>query len=241
MRVSQLAEVSGVPATTLRFYEQEGLLPAGRTAAGYRVYGRTAVDRLAFIGTAKHLGLPLREIRELLGVWKGGACRDVRAQFRPRLTARLEEAAVQRRLLADFERELMSALEHLDALPDRSSRCDRGCSFLHDPTGVQPDDSAESPPTPTEAIACSLTGADHAVRIGRWRQALGNAPRTAVDGGYALHLPRRAVEAVMLLVSEEHECCPFLTFRLQLDGTGLRVEVTAPPEATSLIDQLFSP
>ncbi|WP_416316268.1 MerR family DNA-binding transcriptional regulator [Streptomyces sp. S584] len=36
MRISQLAERSGVPATTLRFYEGVGLLPADRTPAGYR-------------------------------------------------------------------------------------------------------------------------------------------------------------------------------------------------------------
>ncbi|WP_442813159.1 MerR family transcriptional regulator [Streptomyces sp. NBC_01800] len=69
MRISQLAERSGVPATTLRFYEGAGLLAAGRTASGYRVYGEDAVERLAFIGAAKHLGLPLEEISELLAVW----------------------------------------------------------------------------------------------------------------------------------------------------------------------------
>ncbi|MDG9719768.1 MerR family DNA-binding transcriptional regulator [Streptomyces sp. DH24] len=45
-RISQLAERSGVPATTLRFYEDAGLLPADRTPAGYRVYGEDAVERL---------------------------------------------------------------------------------------------------------------------------------------------------------------------------------------------------
>ncbi|HEX4249696.1 MAG TPA: MerR family DNA-binding transcriptional regulator, partial [Pseudonocardia sp.] len=37
MRISQLAERSGVPATTLRFYESSGLLPSGRSPAGYRL------------------------------------------------------------------------------------------------------------------------------------------------------------------------------------------------------------
>ncbi|MFM9700927.1 MerR family transcriptional regulator [Streptomyces europaeiscabiei] len=63
-RISQLAERSGVPATTLRFYEDAGLLPADRTPSGYRVYGEDAVERLAFISSAKLLGLALNEIRE---------------------------------------------------------------------------------------------------------------------------------------------------------------------------------
>lgn len=54
--ISQLAERAGVPATTLRFYESAGLLPAGRTPGGYRVYGEDAVERLAFITAAKRLG-----------------------------------------------------------------------------------------------------------------------------------------------------------------------------------------
>ncbi|MBV9847455.1 MAG: MerR family DNA-binding transcriptional regulator, partial [Kutzneria sp.] len=48
-RISQLAERAGVPATTLRFYEQAGLLPAQRSESGYRLYDDTAVERLAFI------------------------------------------------------------------------------------------------------------------------------------------------------------------------------------------------
>lgn len=59
MRISQLAERSGVPATTLRYYESAGLLAADRTPAGYRVYDDAAVERLAFIRAAKQVGLPL--------------------------------------------------------------------------------------------------------------------------------------------------------------------------------------
>lgn len=66
-RISQLAQRSGVPATTLRFYESVGLLPAERTESGYRVYGEQAVDRLAFIGTAKQLGLPLDALPDRSG------------------------------------------------------------------------------------------------------------------------------------------------------------------------------
>jgi MerR family transcriptional regulator, copper efflux regulator len=92
LRISQLAERSGVPASTLRFYESAGLLPAGRTPAGYRVYDETALERLQFIGTAKRWGLPLEEIAELLQTWASGSCAAVRADLRPRLAARIAEA-----------------------------------------------------------------------------------------------------------------------------------------------------
>ncbi|GGR84445.1 MerR family transcriptional regulator [Streptomyces rubiginosohelvolus] len=130
MRISQLAERSGVPATTLRFYESAGLLSADRTPAGYRMYGEDAVDRLAFIGAAKHLGLALEEIGELVGVWEAGACRDVKADLRPRISARLTEAEVRAAELAAFTDSLRGALAHLDALLDRAGRCDPECGFL---------------------------------------------------------------------------------------------------------------
>ena len=72
--ISQLADRTGIPATTLRFYETAGLLPAGRTPGGYRVYGEDAVERLGFIIPAKRLGLPLEEIAGLLHVWADGSC-----------------------------------------------------------------------------------------------------------------------------------------------------------------------
>ncbi|MGW3298004.1 MerR family transcriptional regulator [Streptomyces rubiginosohelvolus] len=138
MRISQLAERSGVPATTLRFYESAGLLSADRTPAGYRMYGEDAVDRLAFIGAAKHLGLALEEIGELVGVWEAGACRDVKADLRPRISARLAEAEVRAAELAAFTDSLRGSLAHLDALPDRAGRCDPECGFLAPGVGARP-------------------------------------------------------------------------------------------------------
>jgi DNA-binding transcriptional MerR regulator len=88
-RISELARRTGVSASTLRFYEQAGLLSAARTASGYRVYDEQAVRRLEFIGAAKLLGLPLEEIRELLGVWEHGECIHVRAKLRPLVGARI--------------------------------------------------------------------------------------------------------------------------------------------------------
>ncbi|WP_432044043.1 MerR family transcriptional regulator [Streptomyces cadmiisoli] len=90
-RISQLASRSGVPATTLRFYESAGLLPVERTASGYRVYGEDAVDRLAFISSAKLLGLALEEIRDLPDVCEEGVCASVRARMLPLVADRIRD------------------------------------------------------------------------------------------------------------------------------------------------------
>jgi MerR family transcriptional regulator, copper efflux regulator len=63
----ELAKQGHVNFETIRFYEQEGLLPTPpRSASGYRKYPGTAVRRLQFIRNAKELGFSLHEIRELL-------------------------------------------------------------------------------------------------------------------------------------------------------------------------------
>jgi DNA-binding transcriptional MerR regulator len=75
LRVAELAAAVGVGADTIRFYEKTGLLLApARTAAGYRVYEASAVDRLQFIQGAQRLGLKLREIKDLLAIRDTGVC-----------------------------------------------------------------------------------------------------------------------------------------------------------------------
>lgn len=133
MRISQLAERSGVPATTLRYYESAGLLAADRTPSGYRVYEEPALERLAFIRAAKQVGLPLDEIRELLQVWHHGACVDVRQRMRPMMSARLDDVTARIADLQRFAESLQSALSRLDALPDRNAPCDARCTFLQSP------------------------------------------------------------------------------------------------------------
>jgi DNA-binding transcriptional MerR regulator len=80
VRIGELAAATGVATKTLRFYEDQGLLPEPeRTPAGYRDYPPEIADRVAFIRHAQAAGLTLRQIREILGVRDGGhaPCRDV--------------------------------------------------------------------------------------------------------------------------------------------------------------------
>ena len=67
-RASEFAELSGVTVRTLHHYDRLGLLkPSGRSAAGYRLYGGRDFARLQQVLTLKFIGVPLKEIRELLG------------------------------------------------------------------------------------------------------------------------------------------------------------------------------
>ncbi|PSK69159.1 MerR family transcriptional regulator [Streptomyces sp. CS149] len=262
MRISRLAERSGVPATTLRFYENAGLLSADRTPAGYRMYGEDAVDRLAFIGAAKHLGLALEEIGELVGVWEAGACRDVKADLRPRISARLAEAESRAAELAAFTASLRGALAHLDALPDRAGRCDPECGFLApgssisgsapDSGGAHGGQSVDVVPSPgrraagaeaeqwrSAPVACSLGGDGLHERTAQWREAVSGATRAAVPEGLRLTLPVDRVTRIAQLAAAEQQCCPFFDFRLHLDGPHLHLEVRAPADGGALLTDLL--
>lgn len=65
--VKKLADMVGVKIETIRFYENESLLPKPKRAAnGYRIYDDSTLHRLKFIVNAKSLGFTLNEIRDLL-------------------------------------------------------------------------------------------------------------------------------------------------------------------------------
>jgi DNA-binding transcriptional MerR regulator len=73
--ISEQAAALGVSPDTLRYYERLGLLPPPpRTAAGYRLYGEEAAERLSFISGAKRMGLRLADIKQLLDVRDRGQC-----------------------------------------------------------------------------------------------------------------------------------------------------------------------
>ncbi len=67
MRIGNLAEATGTPVETIRFYEREGLIPAAqRSDNNYRVYTTAHAERLAFIRHCRNLDMALDEIRALL-------------------------------------------------------------------------------------------------------------------------------------------------------------------------------
>ena len=67
MRTGELARSAGVNLQTIRFYERQGLLSEPtRTAAGYRCYAHSDLERVTFIKRNQELGFTLAEIKQLL-------------------------------------------------------------------------------------------------------------------------------------------------------------------------------
>lgn len=66
-KIGDLAAAAGVGRDTIRYYERMGLLrEPERTAAGYRLYNETDLERVNFIRSAQELGFTLDQSRQLL-------------------------------------------------------------------------------------------------------------------------------------------------------------------------------
>ena len=66
MRIGELAERAGVSVRSLRYYEEQGLLTATRSASGQRHYVEAAAERVRFIQQLYAAGLSSTTIVSLL-------------------------------------------------------------------------------------------------------------------------------------------------------------------------------
>lgn len=257
LRISQLAERSGVPATTLRFYESAGLLPAERTASGYRLYGEAAVERLAFISSAKLLGLALEEIRELLEVREDGVCASVRQRMLPLVASRIADTEGRIAELTAFSARLADVHADLSG-PAPAGGCgpDCGCTTATTASGAgpvpvtlsrtrpdhEPEPAADPEPWRQAPVACTLDGAELDERTEQWRHVITRATgREDIPDGVQLTFPATAELAaqVAALAAAEQGCCAFFDFTLHLTPAVLELSVRAPETAGGMLADLF--
>ncbi|THA48181.1 MerR family transcriptional regulator [Streptomyces sp. A1136] len=65
MTIGQLSEITGVPASAIRYWERHGLLPAPERRSGQRRYPPEAAQRIVVLRKCQQAGLTLAEIGEL--------------------------------------------------------------------------------------------------------------------------------------------------------------------------------
>ena len=86
LTVGEIAKRSGVPVSTIHFYESKSLISSERTAGNQRRFDRTELRRIAVIRVAQRAGIPLNEIRDALATLP--AKRTVTAKDWARLSKR---------------------------------------------------------------------------------------------------------------------------------------------------------
>ncbi len=69
MNIGAVSHRSGLPAKTIRYSEDIGLIAPDRRENGYRDYSREDVDRLCFLQRSRSLGFSVEECRQLLSLY----------------------------------------------------------------------------------------------------------------------------------------------------------------------------
>lgn len=118
MNIGRASERSGLPAKTIRYYEEIGLILPDRAANGYRDYSHSDIHRLAFLQRARSLGFTVEECRQLLALYNdhSRASADVKALATRKITE------IERKMaeLAELKHTLGHLVEHChgDERPD---------------------------------------------------------------------------------------------------------------------------
>ena len=119
MLIGELAERAGTSTRTLRYYEAQGLVRAGRSANGYRVYDAAELRVVTEINSLLAVGFGLDDIRPFVaclraGNASGGVCPDSVAVLRRRIAevdAYLDELGAVRRQLQSQLTDALTARE----------------------------------------------------------------------------------------------------------------------------------
>lgn len=130
MNIGEAAQASGLPAKTIRYYEDIGLVVADRRGNGYRDYAQEHVYKLRFVQRARSLGFSVDECRNLLSLYED----------RQRASAEVKQLAETR--LADIDRKI----EELRSMRDTLSRLVDACRGDHRPDCPILDDLAKRRP-----------------------------------------------------------------------------------------------
>lgn len=134
MNIGDVADRSGLPAKTIRYYEDIGLVRPHRGPNGYRDFADADVHKLAFLARARSLGFTIEDCRALLALYED----------RGRTSAEVKRLAEEH--LRGIDRKV-AELEGMRATLSRLIRRCRGdnrpdCPILDDLAGTDSSDRA---------------------------------------------------------------------------------------------------
>ena len=117
MNIGEVALRAGLPAKTIRYYEDIGLIKPLRGTNGYRAFRPGDLNKLAFLGRARSLGFSI------------GDCRALLALYEDHDRASADVKAIAQHHLAEIERKIAA----LQAMHDTLSALTDACAGDHRP------------------------------------------------------------------------------------------------------------
>ena len=104
--VGEMANIMGVPASTLRYYDKEGLLPfVERTSGGIRMFKEQDYEWMKIIECMKRAGMPIKDIRDYI---------ELALEGDATIHERLQLFQNQKRLVQEQMKSLQHTLDVLD-------------------------------------------------------------------------------------------------------------------------------
>jgi MerR family transcriptional regulator, copper efflux regulator len=107
MNIGDVAERSGLPAKTIRYYEDIGLVRPARGTNGYREFREREMHKLAFLARARSLGFTIADCRGLLALYEdreraSGDVRRLAGEHLARIDREIAKLAAMRAALAEL-------------------------------------------------------------------------------------------------------------------------------------------
>ena len=107
MNISEVSRRAGLPAMTIRYYEDIGLIRPLRDANGYRAFRPSDLHKLSFLGRARSLGFSIEDCRTLLHLYEDNSrassdVKDVARAHLARIDAKLAELQAMRATLTEL-------------------------------------------------------------------------------------------------------------------------------------------
>lgn len=111
--IREISQRTGIPASTLRFYETRGLLPrVKRDPHGVRVYDDADLDRLGTITCLKNTGMGVGEMARFMALYEQGDA--TLAERRELVRAQQQALSARIRAMRDYKRHIDEKLEYYD-------------------------------------------------------------------------------------------------------------------------------
>lgn len=107
MNIGAAAKRTGLPAKTIRYYEDIGLIRPARDTNGYRDFSENDVHKLAFLGRARSFDFSIEDCRSLLALYEdasraSGDVKRIAQGHLDRIDAKLAELEEMRRTLSSL-------------------------------------------------------------------------------------------------------------------------------------------
>lgn len=107
MNIGEASTHSGLPAKTIRYYEDIGLINPDRTDNGYRDFSDTHLHKLAFLNRARSLGFTIEDCRTLLSLYEdtdraSADVKDMAREHLDKITLKIAELEAMKDTLSEL-------------------------------------------------------------------------------------------------------------------------------------------